>query len=236
MSFTELMHEADRLLGKRALLETCTALENIIDSASLSDDDSQVAYQKLGNAYRASGRYREALDALQESARFTKDKVTLATVARDKSMVTLEILDLHSSLPEGIHATDISLLRTLEDLRLSYLGLQDKSDAVELAASLGSYGRGLLVMGRRDEAFLTIRSAQKILSDKSLENHNPAYELDNLIWLARSSAWLRFKHAPRALKLATDMPEPAKLNEYLVILLFGERAYKALKRKTSGRM
>lgn len=182
----------------------------------LSLNQAAKAEQMRGIALRLLGNFERSLKtfdmALNHAMNDWGNKLLQSAIMRDKAMAYIDRGD------DG----DIEKAYTLLTRSNNGLGPEE----LEAWVTWGFIGRVNLLLGLRRLAAVYMTEADEHLRNGADRN----WELDNLIWLMRTSAKHRFGSAVRAWWLATDTGQSRRKAEILVVVAGGNAGYNVAKK------
>lgn len=207
-----------------------TALSQFDEAFKCAENDEQAAraLQWRGITYRLSGKYVDAIDSLEEAlARVDERSLQAGLINRDLGMVYVDLVQRYKDNGDSSTARAARLHLENSQTILREVGL-----SIEEAATLGFIGRLHYIIGEKLPAAVAMKRADQILK----KSDNPAYELNNLIWLMRVVPRSeRVELNRRALKLVQETGQTRRLKELKLLMLGGDRLYRLARRFASFR-
>jgi tetratricopeptide (TPR) repeat protein len=223
VSFASRFDSATNLLNDRRINEAISGYEAAIKESE-TDSERQQAWHMKGISFRVAGLFEQAYVAFEESIKLCATRADEARVRRDKAMA---LLDDFTHNGRDIQRFNVAV----RELTISMSDLSSCGMHIEAAVSLSFMGRAYLLEGNRARAQRTFAKAHEVLADTSCTDHNVQYELNNLIWMARSSVKFRLLYALRALEICRQQDQPKRWKEYLIILIGGDVLYRYVSEK-----
>lgn len=221
MGFEESMHSAQSLLQQRDLEGTVRETRQAKHLAQTPEQEAQ-ALQIQGIALRIDRHYAAAKDAFKTAESLAvSDQALLARIRRDYGMVYIDLAEAANN-----NKMRNQLLSEAMNMFASSRILSEKvGEELEAEVTHGFMGRAWLIGEKPKTASHTLEAVHFKLTGK-----HDVYEMNNLVWLARSSVAMRLRYARRAFQLSHNPDNRARLKEYIVVLVGGNRLYKLIKR------
>jgi hypothetical protein len=219
VSFINQLKKANNLLHERRL-NLATSEYRIAVVQANNNNERMQAWQMMGIALRLAKEYSDSVWAFNQSIKMADSDITVARIQRDKAMTFIDWAASDKSQKQHLIQSAKSILVSSRDT------LKSVGYLVEAAASESFLARAYLVEGDRTLAKQTFAKADYVLCDFSDADYNPQYELNNLVWMARSSFIVKITNAHRAYKLAMTLSQEKRWEEYLVILIGGNILYR----------
>jgi len=223
-NYAALIAEGNLALGKNLFKE---ALKIFIKASNMSEGNNKQAeaVQLIGIASRLNGDYRRSEEAFKRALVHTNDPMIKAKIQRDLGMTYLDKANSIKRNQPYRHAEIETLYKKAEE-RFSNSIYAMRCPHEELGMSRSFMAR--LHFSKNDKE--SARSDFERAHDE-IKGKNDTYELNNLIWLARSSIICRWIYAWRAIQLAVKTGASRRWKEYLIILVGGNLLYEKIAAK-----
>lgn len=188
---------------------------------AMRDEDGAAALYGKGVALRLNGQLDKARITFESAVDLASDESSIAIINRELGMCYLDsgvaMTSCDEAKSEMYNQAEKLLVSSRDSLRC--LG-----EYTEAAISDSFLAQLYYLTGRRADAVRVFCWANEVLRNK-----NAAYELNNLMWLARISLHGRWQYAYRAMYLAVKVSATHHLKEYILILLGGNFLYEKLR-------
>ena len=199
------MHLKDQgyeLLRRGLTLEATDTFDKLLLNEKFDAREYLSICFTMGNALRLTGDLTNAqatLAAALSVAENSNDKRMISQLQRALGAVYIERSKFNKEL----------YLKEAYDIMYNprILRVMDKNSPINAVVSDGLEARATFLFGKRKNAVQMF-----LMTHRSLKNRHDTYELDNLIWLMRSSVRYRYKYLFRAIQLSART-EPTRLTK-----------------------
>jgi tetratricopeptide (TPR) repeat protein len=210
VNFDDAFKDATALLKERKDEEALICYERALVHAS-STEERQISWHMIGYTLCQLNRYDRSHHAYELSIALCESPVSEAMVRQDKASTLLnEFCQTRSDL-RLLNKAKAELTTALTDLELI-------GERIEAAMCRSHIGRAFYCGRERSRARRMFLQAHEVLSNNEDVFYEPVYELENLLWLARTSTMSSFAYARKAYRLSKVLNKKEYWKRYLAIL------------------